>query len=116
MFENLEEKNVNEEIILENQDIQNLISSDSKNAIEVSTYLKKFKKNKIGELSFSINSSSITAILGSSGSGKSVLINSIIGALKRYQGEIKVNNVKIKKIKVLLLIKILVFIRKLIFP
>ncbi|WP_342275156.1 ABC transporter ATP-binding protein [Spiroplasma endosymbiont of Cantharis lateralis] len=71
----------------------------NQNFIEINNYIKKFKKNSIGEISFGINKGEVTALLGTSGSGKSVLINSIIGCNKKYSGVIKINgsNISIKK-------------------
>ncbi|WP_339033701.1 ABC transporter ATP-binding protein [Spiroplasma endosymbiont of Cantharis rufa] len=73
--------------------------STNENIIEINNYIKKFKKNSIGEITFSINKGEVTALLGISGSGKSVLINSIIGCNKKYSGVIKINNsnISIKK-------------------
>ncbi|AUB31472.1 ABC transporter ATP-binding protein [Spiroplasma floricola] len=65
--------------------------------IEVINYIKKFKKNKVGKFSFQVTEGKITALLGSSGSGKTVLINSIIGCYKKYSGNILINNKSIKK-------------------
>ncbi|WP_063623134.1 ABC transporter ATP-binding protein [Spiroplasma taiwanense] len=65
--------------------------------IEVSKYNKKFKKNSVGEFSFMIKKGEITALLGVSGSGKSVLINSIVSCYKKFSGNIKINEKSIKK-------------------
>ncbi|ALD66251.1 ATP-binding cassette domain-containing protein [Spiroplasma cantharicola] len=65
--------------------------------INIRKFVKKFKANQIGELNLDINSNKITAILGSSGSGKSVLINSIIGSIRKFKGNIIINGTSRKK-------------------
>ncbi|AHB36513.1 ATP-binding cassette domain-containing protein [Spiroplasma apis] len=59
--------------------------------IHFDEYVKKFRNHKIGPLSFGIKKGQFTAILGSSGSGKSVIINTIIGAIKTFHGKVTVN-------------------------
>ncbi|WP_342258421.1 ABC transporter ATP-binding protein [Spiroplasma endosymbiont of Dioctria linearis] len=66
--------------------------------INIKSFVKKFKTHQIGEINMDINSQKITAILGSSGSGKSVLINSIIGSIRNFKGDIYINGVSRKKI------------------
>ncbi|AGR42176.1 ATP-binding cassette domain-containing protein [Spiroplasma diminutum] len=66
--------------------------------IILKNFLKKFKKNQVGPISLKIYEKKITAILGSSGSGKSVLINSIIGATRNFKGDIFVKNTSRKKL------------------
>ncbi|QBQ08008.1 ABC transporter ATP-binding protein [Spiroplasma gladiatoris] len=65
--------------------------------IEFKNYEKKFKKGKIGPLDFNIEKGKITAILGSSGSGKSVAIKTMIGAISKFSGEVKVCGYSKKK-------------------
>ncbi|AUB31816.1 ATP-binding cassette domain-containing protein [Spiroplasma floricola] len=65
--------------------------------VVLKNFVKKFKNNKIGPIDMTIESGKITAILGSSGSGKSVIINSIIGATRKFKGKILVKNVSRKK-------------------
>ncbi|ALD66093.1 ATP-binding cassette domain-containing protein [Spiroplasma cantharicola] len=65
--------------------------------IEFSKFSKKFHKNQIGELSFTVKPNRVTAVIGRSGSGKSVILNSLIGAIKNYKGTIKLNNRDRKK-------------------
>ncbi|WP_063623135.1 ATP-binding cassette domain-containing protein [Spiroplasma taiwanense] len=69
------------------------------NIIEVKNFNKKFRKNTVGEFSFNIKKGEITALLGVSGSGKSVLINSIVECYKKYKGKIFINQKSIKKMK-----------------
>ncbi|AUB31705.1 ATP-binding cassette domain-containing protein [Spiroplasma floricola] len=66
--------------------------------IVIKNFLKKFKQNKVGPISCEIKKNRVTAILGSSGSGKSVLINSIIGATKKFKGDILIKNISRKKL------------------
>ncbi len=66
------------------------------NLITFNKYLKKFKTNKVGLISFDIHKSKITAILGSSGSGKTVILNSLLGIIKKYKGKITTNNINRK--------------------
>ncbi|WP_339030442.1 ABC transporter ATP-binding protein [Spiroplasma endosymbiont of Cantharis nigra] len=66
--------------------------NNNENIIEIQNYIKKFKKNSIGEISFKFKRGEVTALLGTSGSGKSVLINSIISCNKKYSGVIKIND------------------------
>ncbi len=66
------------------------------NLITFNKYLKKFKTNKVGPISFDIHKSKITAILGSSGSGKTVILNSLLGIIKKYKGKIIINNINRK--------------------
>ncbi|WP_157806942.1 ATP-binding cassette domain-containing protein [Spiroplasma floricola] len=60
-------------------------------------FVKKFKAKKIGPVNCSIERSKITAILGPSGSGKSVILNSILGIIKRFSGDISIDNISRKK-------------------
>ncbi|WP_342258971.1 ABC transporter ATP-binding protein [Spiroplasma endosymbiont of Dioctria linearis] len=69
----------------------------NENLIEFSEFFKKFSKTEIGNLSFKIKPSRVTAVIGRSGSGKSVILNSLIGAIKKYKGNISINNNNRKK-------------------
>ncbi|WP_339030631.1 ABC transporter ATP-binding protein [Spiroplasma endosymbiont of Cantharis nigra] len=65
--------------------------------IKFENYIKKFKKKAIGPLNCSIQKGRITALLGSSGSGKTVVINSLLGIIKEFKGDIKIENISRKK-------------------
>ncbi|ALD66592.1 ATP-binding cassette domain-containing protein [Spiroplasma cantharicola] len=67
--------------------------------IRFENYLKKFKKKVIGPLNCSIKKGRITALLGSSGSGKTVVINSLLGIIKEFKGDIRIENISRKKKK-----------------
>ncbi|WP_342259050.1 ABC transporter ATP-binding protein [Spiroplasma endosymbiont of Dioctria linearis] len=67
--------------------------------IKFENYTKKFKKKVIGPLNCSIQKGRITALLGSSGSGKTVVINSLLGIIKEFKGDIKIENISRKKRK-----------------
>ncbi|WP_338975386.1 ATP-binding cassette domain-containing protein [Spiroplasma endosymbiont of Monopis laevigella] len=56
--------------------------------ISVRNYNKKFKKFNISNINFTVFKGTIHALVGQSGSGKSVLLKSIIGAMpsNRYSG------------------------------
>ncbi|AUB31572.1 ATP-binding cassette domain-containing protein [Spiroplasma floricola] len=69
---------------------------DQKPVITFKDYLKKFKNSKIGPLTFEIQSSKITALLGSSGSGKTVIINTLLGIIRKYKGDIVLNDINRK--------------------
>ncbi|ARU91917.1 ABC transporter ATP-binding protein [Spiroplasma clarkii] len=56
-------------------------------------FIKKFRSNAIGPLSFSIKKGQVTAILGSSGSGKTVILNSLMGIVRTFKGHIYINGV-----------------------
>ncbi|WP_342259066.1 ABC transporter ATP-binding protein [Spiroplasma endosymbiont of Dioctria linearis] len=65
--------------------------------IKFENYIKRFKKKVIGPLNCSIQKGRITALLGSSGSGKTVIINSVLGIIKEFKGDIKIENISRKK-------------------
>ncbi|WP_339030606.1 ABC transporter ATP-binding protein [Spiroplasma endosymbiont of Cantharis nigra] len=66
--------------------------------IKFDNFLKKFKKSAIGPINFEIKQNRIVAFLGSSGSGKTVILNSLIGATKKYSGDIFIDKHNRKKI------------------
>ncbi|AHF57542.1 ABC transporter ATP-binding protein [Spiroplasma eriocheiris] len=68
-------------------------------SIIVKDYVKKFKNFTIKDINFVVNPGKIHAIIGPSGSGKSVIMKSIIGALKKYEGSIRVNGYKAGSVK-----------------
>jgi len=55
-------------------------------------------KQKIGPIDFEIPKNKCTLILGASGSGKSVILNSILGTYIRYRGKIFIDGVDRKAI------------------
>lgn len=61
--------------------------------ISVKNYNIKFKRFKIPQADFTVYKGTIHALIGQSGSGKSVLLKSIIGAFPSncYKGEITIN-------------------------
>ncbi|AUB31782.1 ATP-binding cassette domain-containing protein [Spiroplasma floricola] len=65
--------------------------------INFQDFKKKFKKTQIGPIDLEIKAGKITALCGRSGSGKSVILNSIIGAIKKYKGNIFFNSVNRRK-------------------
>ncbi|WP_368486700.1 ABC transporter ATP-binding protein [Spiroplasma sp. DGKH1] len=67
------------------------------NIIIVNKFTKKLQNFKIENISFKVKKGSLHALIGESGSGKSVMLKSIIGALTRYRGIIKVNGYAPKK-------------------
>ncbi|QVK05515.1 ATP-binding cassette domain-containing protein [Mycoplasma mycoides subsp. capri] len=70
---------------------------DEKYSIVVDNFYKKFKDIEIGPFSFNVEKGKITALLGTSGSGKSVFINSLLGTSINYQGNIFINKNERKK-------------------
>ncbi|MGY9059238.1 MAG: ABC transporter ATP-binding protein [Candidatus Puniceispirillales bacterium] len=63
--------------------------------IKVRNLSKKFDKNIVLEdINFDLYEGESLAIIGASGSGKSVLLKNIIGLLKPDKGSIKINNVE----------------------
>ncbi|UZK63950.1 ATP-binding cassette domain-containing protein [Mycoplasma mycoides subsp. capri] len=70
---------------------------NEKYSIVVDNFYKKFKDIEIGPFSFNVEKGKITALLGTSGSGKSVFINSLLGTSINYQGNIFINKNERKK-------------------
>ncbi|WP_339033471.1 ATP-binding cassette domain-containing protein [Spiroplasma endosymbiont of Cantharis rufa] len=64
--------------------------------IKFDNYIKKYKKKVIGPLNCSIKKARITALLGSSGSGKTVILNSLLGIIKEFKGNIEIENISRK--------------------
>ncbi|ALD66561.1 ATP-binding cassette domain-containing protein [Spiroplasma cantharicola] len=60
--------------------------------IKFDNYTKRFKKKIIGPLNCSIKKARITALLGSSGSGKTVILNSLLGIIKNFKGNIEIED------------------------
>ncbi|WP_339030712.1 ABC transporter ATP-binding protein [Spiroplasma endosymbiont of Cantharis nigra] len=58
--------------------------------IKFDNYTKKYKKKVIGPLNCLIKRARITALLGSSGSGKTVILNSLLGIIKDFKGNIEI--------------------------
>ncbi|WP_051418401.1 ATP-binding cassette domain-containing protein [Mesoplasma seiffertii] len=59
--------------------------------VKFDNYLKRFTyKEQIGPLNFTIRKNKVTIIIGRSGSGKSVILNSIMGSYARYKGTIDI--------------------------
>jgi len=67
----------------------------NKKVIEVRNLSKKFDKNIVlQDINFDLCQGESLAIIGASGSGKSVLLKNIIGLLKPDKGSIKINNIE----------------------
>jgi len=67
----------------------------NKKVIEVRNLSKKFDKNIVlQDINFDLCEGESLAIIGASGSGKSVLLKNIIGLLKPDKGSIKINNIE----------------------
>ena len=67
----------------------------NKKVIEVQNLSKKFDKNIVlQDINFDLCEGESLAIIGASGSGKSVLLKNIIGLLKPDKGSIKINNIE----------------------
>ena len=67
----------------------------NKKVIEVQNLSKKFDKNIVlQDINFDLCQGESLAIIGASGSGKSVLLKNIIGLLKPDKGSIKINNIE----------------------
>ena len=71
------------------------IKQTKKTIIEVRNLSKKFDNNIVLEdINFDLYEGESLAIIGASGSGKSVLLKNIIGLLKPDKGSIKINNIE----------------------
>jgi ABC-type multidrug transport system ATPase subunit len=67
--------------------------------LEVINVTKRYGKNiACNDVSFTLDSGTLTVLLGPNGAGKSTIIKSIIGFLK-YQGEITVNGINNKTVE-----------------
>ena len=67
----------------------------NKKVIEVRNLSKKFDENIVlQDINFDLCEGESLAIIGASGSGKSVLLKNIIGLLKPDKGSIKINNIE----------------------
>ncbi|WP_368486569.1 ABC transporter ATP-binding protein [Spiroplasma sp. DGKH1] len=75
-----------------------VIVSSKQPVIIVDNFVRKFKKNTIGPFNFTVTKGKLHTILGASGSGKTVLIKSLIGGLKGYKGSITIEGKKAGKI------------------
>lgn len=82
---------------MKNKTIRNDISLLEQNSVVVQDFHKKFKDIDIGPISFNLEKGKVTAVLGSSGSGKSVFLNSLLGATLSYNGQIYINGKERKK-------------------
>ncbi|ATZ21577.1 ATP-binding cassette domain-containing protein [Mesoplasma tabanidae] len=74
-----------------------MLKNFNNSAVIVDHFHKKFKDINIGPFSFNIEKGKVTALLGSSGSGKSVFLNSLLGATLNYDGNIYINGKERKK-------------------
>lgn len=59
--------------------------------IRFKNYVKEYKNFKLGPIDVEIERGKTTAVLGVSGSGKSLLINSIIGGIKKFRGDLMID-------------------------
>ena len=67
----------------------------NKKVIEVRNLSKKFDNNIVlQDINFDLCEGESLAVIGASGSGKSVLLKNIIGLLKPDKGSIKINNIE----------------------
>ncbi len=55
--------------------------------------------NVLNDISFKINSREKVAIVGKSGTGKTTIINLLLGFYRNYQGSIKINGIELSDIK-----------------
>jgi len=71
------------------------IKQTKKTIIEIRNLSKKFDKNIVlQDINFDLYEGESLAIIGASGSGKSVLLKNIIGLLRPDKGSIKINNIE----------------------
>jgi len=74
--------------------------SNNKIIIEVKKLTKSFNENMVlNDINFKLFEGESLAIIGASGSGKSVLLKNIIGLLSPDKGSIKINNVEMVGLK-----------------
>ena len=74
--------------------------SNKKIIIEVKKLTKSFNENMVlNDINFKLFEGESLAIIGASGSGKSVLLKNIIGLLSPDKGSIKINNVEMVGLK-----------------
>ena len=74
--------------------------SNNKIIIEVKNLTKSFNENMVlNDINFKLFEGESLAIIGASGSGKSVLLKNIIGLLSPDKGSIKINNVEMVGLK-----------------
>ena len=73
---------------------------NNKTIIEVTNLTKSFKETVVlNDINFKLFKGESLAIIGASGSGKSVLLKNIIGLLSPDKGSIKINNVEMVNLK-----------------
>ena len=74
--------------------------SNNKIIIEVKKLTKSFNENMVlNDINFKLFEGESLAVIGASGSGKSVLLKNIIGLLSPDKGSIKINNVEMVGLK-----------------
>ena len=74
--------------------------SNNKIIIEVKNLTKSFNENMVlNDINFKLFEGESLAVIGASGSGKSVLLKNIIGLLSPDKGSIKINNVEMVGLK-----------------
>lgn len=78
----------------------NSILFNNNKAISSYNFTKKFKNNTIGPFNFNVNYRKLHAILGNSGSGKTVFIKSLIGGIKNFKGYITIFGKKNTKVNI----------------
>ena len=73
---------------------------NNKTIIEVTNLTKSFRETMVlNDINFKLFKGESLAIIGASGSGKSVLLKNIIGLLSPDKGSIKINNVEMVNLK-----------------
>ena len=73
---------------------------NNKTIIEVKNLTKSFNETIVlNDINFKLFKGESLAIIGASGSGKSVLLKNIIGLLSPDKGSIKINNVEMVDLK-----------------